>query len=218
MEEESAIKPIKTGDGSHTLYHPLLDETYHSSHGALTESKHVFIQNGLTYWIEKYPEKRLVRVLEVGLGTGLNAVLALQKALEWKRPVHYTALEPYPLPVKLIQQLNYHEFLAPQEVSLLMSMHEAEWGKGVQLATNFTLRKIKQPLEKFSPAASSYDVVFFDAFAPSRQPELWQEEALTALVQGMICGAVLVTYSAQGNFRRTLASLGLSVDRIPGPP
>lgn len=198
-----------TADGSGTLYVPELDEHYHSVKGAYTESKHIFIEMGLAASTAPSPH-----VLEVGLGTGLNALLAWQWADEMQRSVHYTALERYPLTWQEISQLKY------QHATELEQIHSACWEQDVMLSPYFTLHKIQcdaitylhqQPTERF-------DVVFFDAFAPEKQPELWSESIFQDIYRTMNADGLLTTYCAKGCIRRLLQSIGFVMERLPGPP
>lgn len=212
------IRLITTDDGSHSLYLPGMNETYHSSHGALTESRHVFIKNGLLPVLSQARE-RPVRVLEVGFGTGLNALLARQQAEKLQIPVHYTSLEPYPLQEDLYSQLNYAALITPgpELQQTFISLHEAPWDEKVQISPKFMLEKRQVRLEEFNDEGE-YHVVFFDAFAPGKQEELWSEVLIQKVADHMASDGILVTYCAQGKFKRSLKSSGLLVENLPGPP
>lgn len=214
MSRETKI--IVTGDGSHSLYLPHLNETYHSSHGALTESKHVFIEAGLEYIRQKFDDRPL-RVLEVGFGTGLNALLAQAFAHEHQLPVHFTSLEPFPLTPDIYEKLNYSQEMDAWATDAFMKLHESPWNEELDLTNQFTLHKVKTKLETFE-TNQRFDVVFFDAFAPSKQAELWEYPVLEKTVGLMAANAVLVTYCAKGQFKRDLAALGLEVETLSGPP
>ena len=206
-----------TGDGSHSLYHATLNETYHSRHGALTESRHVFMQNGLAYFLS-INRKEPVRIFEVGFGTGLNALLACQLAQDTLRKMEYTGLEPFPLPPEQALQLNYCELTGrPGDVGVFHQMHGAGWTTAHALSPFFTFLKLRTTLQDWTPVGA-YDVIFFDAFAPSRQPELWDVDQLRKISRQLAPGGVLVTYCAKGQFKRDLRTLGLNVESIPGPP
>ncbi len=205
-----------TGDGSHTLYHQELDETYHSSHGALTESMYIFINQGLDYWHVHYPD-RPIHILEVGFGTGLNAILAFQWAIMHQVNVTYTTLEPYPLPAAIIEQLNYMDFFNLPELKIVFAkMHQCEWQDWHQFSPVFNFQKRKEKLEETS--LENCDVVFFDAFAPNRQSDVRELTNIEKIVAAMNPGSVLVTYCAQGQFKRNLLAAGLPFDALPGPP
>lgn len=208
------IQLIESGDGSHTLYHSALDETYHSTHGALTESRHVFIRHGLLPAAEGRPE---VAVLEIGFGTGLNALLSLEQALQGTCTVHYHTLETYPLPPDLVANLNYGQYFSGELADLFTALHEAPWGETVRISERFHLTKHCVALQDFAPTVA-FDVVYFDAFAPRKQPDMWEMDALERAVRPLREGGIFVTYCATGQLRRHLKALGLRVEKLPGPP
>jgi tRNA U34 5-methylaminomethyl-2-thiouridine-forming methyltransferase MnmC len=214
---ERKVELITTSDGSHSLYLPEMNETYHSSHGALTESKHIFIQAGLQHYLNTHPVDAL-KILEVGFGTGLNALLALQFALADQTALKYVTLEPFPLPISVYSKLNYPDlFKSDMSEEQFMALHKADWGQEVMLNDYFILEKRKEPLEDYQ-SDDGFNLVFFDAFAPSKQAELWTYDVLQKTVGKMAPSAVLVTYCARGQFKRDLAALGLTVETLPGPP
>jgi len=214
------IKIIETGDGSHSVLNLAMNETYHSRHGALQESQHVFIREGLYHWKDTYPGIRELHVFEMGMGTGLNLILTLRDAL--KNPdisYHYTALEAYPLEASVAAQLNYLVVLDDKPLnSLFQKIHQLEWDEVHELLPNFTLEKLQTCLEDFNSEERTYDLVYYDAFAPNKQPELWTYAVMDQLQQLMKEGAIFVTYSAKGQLKRDLRSLGLKVESLAGPP
>ncbi len=214
------IKIIETGDGSHSVLNLAMHETYHSRHGALQESQHVFIREGLYHWKDTYPDIRELHVFEMGMGTGLNLILTLRDAL--KNPdisYHYTALEAYPLEASVAAQLNYLVVLDDKPLnSLFQKIHQLEWDEVHELLPNFTLEKRQTCLEDFNSEERTYDLVYYDAFAPNKQPELWTYAVMDQLQQLMKEGAIFVTYSAKGQLKRDLRSLGLKVESLAGPP
>lgn len=211
----SMIELITTGDGSHSLLNTSLDETYHSRHGALQESKYVFIKQGLNFFIEKTGIHQL-SILEVGFGTGLNAWLTLQEAQAVNICIHYTSLETYPLPKSVWPSLNY---AAGSEFgSDFMKLHEAEWNKDVLIASNFTLHKVEQSLQDYNVVGKNFDIIYFDAFAPNKQPELWEAPILQKVVSSLNSSGVFVTYCAKGQLKRDLKSFNLVVESLSGPP
>lgn len=217
MTLERKVERITTSDGSHSLYLPDMNETYHSSHGALTESKHIFVEAGLQHYLNKHSIGP-INVLEIGFGTGLNMLLAMRYAMENKVSLSCTSLEPYPLEQEIYGQLNYASLLADEQASeQFLSLHHAKWAEPVELNEFFHLEKREERLEDFQPQ-EAFDLVFFDAFAPSKQAELWTYEILEKTVGHMAASAVLVTYCARGQFKRDLAALGLEVETLPGPP
>jgi len=214
------IKIIETGDGSHSLLNLALDETYHSRHGALQESEHVFIRNGLYHCKNNYPGVKNLNVFEMGMGTGLNLILTLQDAL--KNPdigYYYTTLEAYPLEPSVALQLNYLAKLDDKPLnSLFQKIHQLKWDEVHELLPNFALEKLQIRLEDFTTKERAFDLVYYDAFAPNKQPELWTYEAMDQIQQLMKKGAIFVTYSAKGQLKRDLRSLGLKVESLAGPP
>ena len=215
-----SVQIIETGDGSHSVLNTALNETYHSRHGALRESEHVFIQHGLHAWWKQHPAASSVRILEVGMGTGLNVILTLREALRLKeKAVHYTTLEPYPLSEEVIEQLNYLHLLDDETLSHhFTKIHRAAWEEDQLLLPNFTLRKVQSTLETFVATSLSYDLVYFDAFAPNKQAELWELPVLRQVVALMGEDAIFVTYSAKGQLKRDLKAIGLLVETLAGPP
>jgi tRNA U34 5-methylaminomethyl-2-thiouridine-forming methyltransferase MnmC len=163
------IQIISTADGSHSLLNTALNETYHSVHGAVQESLHVFIKNGLDFFCERSTQTP-VRILEVGFGTGLNALLTAQRASAINRSIHYTTLEAFPLSSEIWSQLNYAD--SPEAKDLFLKIHAAAWSKDEVISTNFTLSKREITLQLFEADYSIFDVVYFDAFAPGKQPEM----------------------------------------------
>mgnify|MGYP003658642734 CR=1 FL=1 len=215
------LEIIKTKDGSHSLLVPEMNETYHSTHGALTESNYVFIDKGLKYYTEKEaiaPTNR-INILEVGFGTGLNAMLTNIYSNTHKTAVNYFSLETNPIDLKILEQLNYHELIDhPKGLEIFQSIHASEWDKLVEINNYFSLKKINLALQEYSGESELFDLVYFDAFAPSRQPEMWDIVLFEKIYGLMKKGGVLVTYCAQGQFKRDLKACGFEVEKIPGPP
>jgi tRNA U34 5-methylaminomethyl-2-thiouridine-forming methyltransferase MnmC len=214
MKEQ--IKIIETEDGSHSLYVPELNETYHSFHGAWQESMHVFIEKGLRYYRIKKGLPEQVRIFEVGFGTGLNALLSVLFANEHQLKLHYTSIEPFPLEIELVKQLNYGE--KANANTLFMELHQAKWGEDVPISPFFTLEKLQLKLEDVKLHNNHIDIVYFDAFAPGKQAELWTPAMLQIAYDLLEKGGILVTYCAQGQFKRNLKEVGFTVESVPGPP
>ncbi len=220
------LQLITTQDGSHSLYVPGLDETYHSTYGAIQEAQHVFIQHGLSYWIEKQRQPRL-KILEVGLGTGLNALLTFLTSSKEKVLIEYTGLEPFPIPWTYVQRLNYAAKLAQvgsyntayKDLQVKFAMlHQSKATSFSKLSDYFLFQKLGLCLEDFSAPSNSFDLIYFDAFAPSKQPEMWTIALLQKITQTMKIPGVLVTYCAQGQLKRNLQQLGMHLETLPGPP
>lgn len=201
-----------TQDGSPTLYVPELEEHYHSVKGALTESRHIFIEMGLHACRAASP-----RILEVGFGTGLNAFLTLLDADRRGVAVSYTTLERYPLAPDCVRRLDYPAQIAPGRAADFYRLHEAPWGESVGLTPVFTLLKEKADFTAWH-TEETYDLIYFDAFAPEKQPDMWTQERFDYLYGRLAGGGVLTTYCAKGVVRRMLQSSGFRVERLPGPP
>ncbi len=201
-----------TEDGSHTLYVPALDEHYHSHFGALTESKHIFINSGLASL-----KNDKVSILEVGFGTGLNALLSAMYAEDNQVTIHYVTLEKYPVDPSLLFQLNYPAITGTTGRGLYQAIHDAEWEKPVKLTPWFTLEKRLTDLTSMK-VEGLFDLVYFDAFGPGKQPEMWSREVMQKIADVTRPGSVFVTYSAKGELKRILRALGFEVALLPGPP
>ena len=214
MAKQQIIKIIITEDGSHSLQLKELDETYHSIHGAIQESNHVYIEAGLNYWLHKNLKSTSVKILELGFGTGLNAMLT---AITVKGNVKasYRTIEKYPLAKELTDLLNHGEIL--HNSSLFNTIHSVSWGEEHQLTPNFSIKKTATDFENFS-TPEQYDLIYFDAFAPAKQPELWTKSIFEHCYKLLNKGGVLVTYSAKGQLKRDLRSIGFLVESLPGPP
>jgi len=211
-----------TDDGSKTLYRPEIDEHYHSTKGALTESMHIFIDQGLRHHTSTSPH-----VLEIGLGTGLNCLLTMLECRRTLRPVHYTSIEKYPLSPDLCEALQYPALLT-EELHLsqkettdcaadFATLHRTPWNKEVTLFPHFTLHKVQADFtsHKFT---QPFDIIYFDAFSPEKQPEMWSAARFAHLYAMLRPGGVLTTYCAKGVVRRTMQDVGFTVERLAGPP
>lgn len=208
MNNKPHIIVEPTADGSATLFVKELDEHYHSVKGAITESQHIYRDSAFLHRSDGTP----IRLLEVGFGTGLNAVVTAMVADE-QHPVHYISLEKYPLEAQLLTTLAHDAIVDP---TLLRAIHDAQWNTPTPITPYFTIEKrISDYL--VDPLPQSIDVVYFDAFAPDKQPEMWTPKAFARLYDCLNIGAVLTTYCAKGEIRRLLSSLGLTVERLSGP-
>lgn len=209
-------KLIATGDGSHTLYNEALDEHYHSVHGAINESMHVFITHGLHYASK---EKGSLNILEVGLGTGLNALLTYFEAEEKGLKISYDAIEAYPLNEEEAGVLNYPSRLVkwPAAPSVLLRLHALPWEEKQALGKHFFFRKMLVKTQDFR-SHEKYDLIYFDAFGPRVQPELWEQEVMDKMFTLLKKGGALVTYCAKGEVKRRMKSAGFEVISLPGPP
>ncbi len=209
-----------TEDGSHTLHSQEYGSTYHSRFGAIQESNAVFIQAGLRYILEKrsYRPGESIHILEMGLGSGLNAWLSYIESLEKNVSIEYIALEKYPLPMDVVNLLNYPAEYHPDLAESFLAIHQSDCSKSVHLAPGFRFLKQCMDVAEWQPESEKFHLVFYDAFGPSAQPELWTEQALEPFVNTLQTGGVFVTYCAKGEVRRTLERLGLKMERLPGPP
>lgn len=203
-----------TADGSHTLFISSLDEHYHSINGAIQESVHVFIRAGLNQ-----VQKTNIRVLEIGFGTGLNAFLTLLEIENavMERTVTYYTVERYPLGPVITRQLNYADQACDEQKILYHTLHVAEWDQQVPVTPHFTLCKMNaNACDCVFP--TSIDLIYFDAFAPEKQPELWEQNMFNRLYACASTGAIIVTYCAKGEVRRRMQAAGFKMERLPGPP
>jgi len=201
---------VTTADGSDTLYMPGLDEHYHSVNGAVGESEHVFISAGFDYCT-----KNQVTVFEAGFGTGLNTLLTAVRSEKVKRLTTYITVEKYPLSDELISKLNYPLILGAGSDEIFRLIHAAEWERRVRISEFFELKKIKGDLlaDRFSEPA---DIIYFDAFAHSKQPEVWSIDVLERSCSLLGTGGIFVTYSARGELKRNLKALGFEIRLLPG--
>lgn len=201
-----------TEDGSYTLYVPELNEHYHSIHGAIQESSHIFIGCGL-----QFSRESKVKILEVGFGTGLNALLTAIEACAGTREIEYLTLEKYPLSGELIRNLNYSEFTGSEGSNLFQKIHESEWNTPVSICKNFIIEKKEMDLVT-DPVNGMFNLVYFDAFGPDKQPELWSKNVFQKIADATATGGILTTYSAKGEVKRNLKACGFEVNMLPGPP
>lgn len=203
---------IHTDDGSHTIAIPAMNVTYHSRHGAIQESMHVFIEAGLRQLAGD------VHILEMGFGTGLNALLTLIETELQPRNIYYETIEAFPLTPAEASQLNYCEQLQrPDLQPLFDQLHQCEYEKTVAITPYFTIQKHHTKLAGFS-ADQPVNLVYFDAFAPTAQPELWTADIFTGLYYMMVPKGILVTYCSKGEVRRAMQTAGFIIEKLPGPP
>jgi len=204
-----------TADGSHTLFVPGLNEHYHSTHGALQESELVFIENGLHHIPACIKE---INLLEVGFGTGLNALLTVLEAKKQRRKINYVAIEPEPVAEEIIEKLNYAEIIGSTEVAgYFKKIREAGWRYPEFLSDYFIISKIQSQLQDVTLRDEQFHLVFFDAFGPDVQPELWTEQVFAQLYKCLKPDGILVTYSCKGIVKRALKAAGFTIEKLPGP-
>lgn len=207
-------KIIVTGDKSKTLLIPELNETYHSTKGAIQEAQHVFIKEGLNF-----TDQKEVNLLEMGFGTGLNALLSLNEANVTSKKIFYTTIEAFPISFELADQMEYISSLKFNHLQkAFQHLHDSSNERWINISDYFEFYKIEHPLFNCKLKPAHFDLVYYDAFGPKVQPDLWTTEALDIISKSMKTGGILVTYCAQGQFKRNLKALGFDVDSIPGPP
>lgn len=225
---------ITTADGSHSLYVKDLDEHYHSIHGAIQEAQHVFIKTGIQHLVSQH--YKTINILEMGFGTGLNTLLSYLEAEKLNLKLNYTSLEAFPLNAEIVSQLNYVELISasnnetqPFDSALgdaqhdssikivFQQLHTCDWENKTKLSKNFNLLKIKNTLQEIK-FTSTFDLIFFDAFGPRVQPEMWTEELFAKIFESTNKNGCLVTYCAKGEVKRTLKKVGFTVETLPGPP
>jgi len=207
---------IITKDGSHTIAVPEMNVTYHSHHGAIQESMHVFINAGFNYVMDtmKMPN---IHIFEVGLGTGLNALLSLIEAEKLQQAVHYTTIELHPIDELELNSLNYLEQLKRTDLRpCFQRVHQCDWGKDVLITPFFTLHKLKKSLLNLTGPMLQH-LVYFDSFAPAAQPEHWTKEVFEKLFSNLLPGGILVTYCSKSIVRKAMREAGFIVTKIPGP-
>ena len=217
-------KIIQTEDGSATIFIPEWNESYHSKHGAIQEAYHVFIQNGLT----DFMDKNEISILEIGFGTGLNALITALEVLGKSIKVNYTGIEKYPVTEEEFSKLNYAKTLKEFNLNIPISETEiqkryfdlmhANWEEIVAIEPNFNLKKVQADFLEFDFPTAEFDLVYFDAFGARVQPNLWTEELFEKIYHSMKNEAIFTTYSAKGSVRRALQTVGLDVEKRPGPP
>ena len=203
---------VTTSDGSHTIYVPELKEHYHSIHGAVQESNHIFINNGFDVC-----KAEPVKIFEVGFGTGLNALLTAIRSINSKRQVYYTSIEKYPLDKSVTDVLNHAVFAGPQGETLYKQIHNAQPGIMTPVCSTFNIEKIIGDLVT-DLLSGSYDLIYFDAFGPDKQPEIWSLQVFEKISAITKPGGILVTYSCKGDVKRKLREVGFDTMLCPGPP
>lgn len=206
---------VTTEDGSHSIFAPQFNEHYHSIHGAIQESDHIFIDNGLK---EALKSKSNISIFEMGFGTGLNAFLTLIFALNHSIEIRYSAIEAFPVEGEMLKRLNYAEIMkANCPKDYFAQIHSVPWEKWNRIIDNFQIKRHYTSLLDYQPG-ENYDLVYFDAFAPDAQPELWTADVFKTIFDSMNSGGILVTYCCKGDVKRNLKSSGFTIEKLPGPP
>ncbi len=206
------VRLVVTADGSHTVINEALGKSYHSVYGAYQESQRVYIEIGLLEAFAKFPDEDLY-IFEMGFGTGLNAVLTAREAERQQRHVFYTAVETQPLALDDARQLNYDQFLG---TSCLTKMHESPWGQPTTINPFFTLTKIEGSVQNVQ-LGERFHLIYYDAFAPSSQPELWEPDIFHKMAELLLPDGLLTTYCSKSYVQRNMRSAGLTVEKHAGP-
>lgn len=214
MEDHRNLTIRRTLDGSLTLYVPSLDEHYHSTGGAVRESEHIYINAAL----RAHPSS-ILNVLEVGFGTGLNALLTINSVVRHKRKANYVAVEPFALPPDIVEQLHYAKYTdLPDPGDCIHKMHAAKPGIAVRLCKEFHFTMINRKIQDADLGERRFEVVFFDAFGPAADPEIWEDHVIRKVCLSMKPGGILTTFSVNGAVKRALKKYGCEIETLPGPP
>lgn len=216
------LKIVRTADGSDTLFSERFNQHYHSVFGAITESKHIFIENGFVAFLESHVNfcsRNEIKILEAGLGTGLNCLMTWQKTHSCEQKVHYTAIEPFPPSKEVWQSLTFPGLFSNEtERVVYQRIHEADSERDVTISDHFILNKITHRLEQFSPGENLYHLIYFDAFSPDVQPELWTDFIFRKMFGCLLPGGILVSYCVKGSVVRAMKAAGFFTEKLPGPP
>lgn len=215
-DKSTIMQIVKTADGSTTLFHPQVGENYHSKHGALQESKHVFVQSGLAYLLQLYPLSSSINILEVGFGTGLNYLMTADYCTRHSIDMHYTGIELFPVSKELILQLGNIQYASTEIGNEFLDIYETAQKRTVK--TQHGSLSIKICDVATCNIEESIDLLYFDAFAAVHQPEMWSRETLEHVCKYLKRGGVFVTYAITGKLKRTMKSLGFRIEKAPGAP
>ena len=205
-----------TADGSNTLFNEEIGEHYHSAHGALQESKHVFIEAGLKHGLEKFG-KAEIDILEVGFGTGLNFLLSCAQAVQANIKLNYHAIEAFPLPAATLTATGYHQYVSPNIWNSFIEKYDNAFDNSVAILPNCKLAISHTTLQNFS-TAKHFDILYYDAFSVRHQPELWTNEMIAHACSFLKKGGIFVTYAITGNLKRAVKSCGFEIEKLPGAP
>lgn len=203
---------ITTKDGSHSLFSQKHGVSYHSKFGAIQETEHVFIDAGFRY---KIPTSTL-SILGIGFGTGLNALMTFLESKKHDIDINYVGVEAYPLSMETIREFNFSEILKDDN-SVYHEIHKLDWDKSHVLSDHFQLTKMKMMIEDID-YKDQFDIIYFDAFGPGAQPDLWEEPILQKMYDALKTDGVLTTYCAKGSVKRGFKKVGFTIEALPGPP
>ncbi|UIR56297.1 tRNA (5-methylaminomethyl-2-thiouridine)(34)-methyltransferase MnmD [Sphingobacterium sp. SRCM116780] len=207
---------IMTRDGSKTLFNEQIGECYHSKHGAVQESKHVFIKMGLDHFFHQYDQDEIA-ILEIGFGTGLNFIQTLAYTNDQKIQIDYLGIEGFPLSLETVQKTGYDDFISRDNWNDYISNYQQAFKEDTSINAKVKLHIDHTLLMDFD-SDKRFDIVYFDAFATIHQPEMWSDEALAHVAKFMKSGAVFVTYAITGNLKRSMKALGFQIEKVPGAP
>lgn len=203
---------IQTNDGSTSIYLPDWNESYHSKHGAIQEANHVFIKNGLSLF-----EGKPVSILEIGFGTGLNALITYYESLKNQQTIHYVGVEAYPVSIEEVVQMNYPTEINSSLNDAYQLLHTSNWETEIQFNSNFTFKKRKQFFQEIKDS-NTFDLIYFDAFGYDKQPELWSVVIFKSMFDALKKNGILVTYACRSILKRNMIEAGFKVEKLPGAP
>ena len=203
---------IQTNDGSTSIYLPDWNESYHSKHGAIQEANHVFIKNGLSLF-----EGKPVSILEIGFGTGLNALITYYESLKNQQTIHYVWVEAYPVSIEEVVQMNYPTEINSSLNDAFQLLHTSNWETEIQFNSNFTFKKRKQFFQEIKDS-NTFDLIYFDAFGYDKQPELWSVVIFKSMFDALKKNGILVTYACRSILKRNMIEAGFKVEKLPGAP
>ena len=210
---------ITTKDGSHSLFSEEYNEVYHSQNGAIQESQHVFIHAGFEQALDVFPSANPLKIFEVGFGTGLNGLLTVIAAQKAGANIYYETIERYPVPLEVIKELNYTQLLENEKYRPpFHSMHLSNWGAEHRITPYFSFKKNQDNFLDFELSPSMFHLIYFDAFAPENQPEMWTLVMMKKLFDSLVVNGILVSYCSKSAFRKVLQEAGFVVEKLPGPP
>ena len=205
-----------TSDGSKTLFNEEVGEYYHSRHGALQESRHVFLNTGMRYFLERSGQKN-IKILEVGFGTGLNFLISADFCSANNIQLDYTGIEAYPLKPEIIENTGYQSYISTDLWDSFTSQYEVAQQKNTFIYKYCSLKIEYVKMLDFN-SDELFDVIYFDAFAAVHQPEMWNQESLAHISKFLNPGGVFVTYAITGDLKRSMKSLGFTIEKVPGAP
>jgi tRNA U34 5-methylaminomethyl-2-thiouridine-forming methyltransferase MnmC len=213
---------ITTKDGSHSLFSEDYQEIYHSGNGAIQESMHVFIKSGFDYAVKTFPSftaENKLKIFEVGFGTGLNGLLTVIAAKEQGINVYYETIERYPVPIEVMKELNYTQLLENEKYRPpFHSMHLSNWNVEHNITLWFAFKKNEGGFLDFQLSPNTFHLIYFDAFAPENQPEMWTLDVMKKIYDALTPNGIMVSYCSKSIFRKTLIEAGFAVEKLPGPP